>query len=382
MTSFQTISYYLSKRHPNRTPTPKNQAFQEYINTLPRSFQEIPLCLILEYFFGDLNRIRIQDYHLINPIETRLSSRSFHHSMDRFQVLGVMTSSMKEKCDEVTQRFLLDWRSVSGIKTDEDEEELVTLDQFLWGWLNGKCRNSIQASAFVWVCLDSDLDFIQLEVNTRCLWFDLGLKDHDDNITLAPVIDMVCKSTNPHQTQSFQKKSNQALDHFFRVIQRLITHSKAMSNRSPPPTPLAYTHLIRTENSGPQHPRIESYPLNETSVQSINVYHIAKEMRFCLVMGLIVIQHFGQSMGLLLNLTIVGIRSTLPRRFWICLWTLMIIQSKDYLFLKNLIIGSKFCNLMISLPDLKPFWSSCVVWFSFLEIIPSNLPQSVLHTVP
>lgn len=164
LTSFQTISYYLSKRHPNRTPTPKNQAFQEYINTLPRSFQEIPLCLILEYFFGDLNRIRIQDYHLINPIETRLSSRSFHHSMDRFQVLGVMTSSMKEKCDEVTQRFLLDWRSVSGIKTDEDEEELVTLDQFLWGWLN---------------------------VNTRCLWFDLGLKDHDDNITLAPVIDMV-----------------------------------------------------------------------------------------------------------------------------------------------------------------------------------------------
>ncbi|KAH9812545.1 hypothetical protein DFH28DRAFT_1084354 [Melampsora americana] len=75
-----------------------------------------------------------------------------------------MTGSMKKKCDEVTRRFLVDWKSVSVIKEEEEEEELITLDQFLWGWLN---------------------------VNTRCLWFDLGLKNHDDNITLAPVIDMV-----------------------------------------------------------------------------------------------------------------------------------------------------------------------------------------------
>ncbi|EGG12613.1 uncharacterized protein MELLADRAFT_86782 [Melampsora larici-populina 98AG31] len=78
----------------------------------------------------------------------------------KFSGLKWMTRSMKVKCDEVTRRFLIDWKSVSSIQ----DEEIMSLDEFLWGWLN---------------------------VNTRCLWFDLGLKDHDDNITLAPVIDMV-----------------------------------------------------------------------------------------------------------------------------------------------------------------------------------------------
>ncbi|EGG10468.1 uncharacterized protein MELLADRAFT_103061 [Melampsora larici-populina 98AG31] len=60
---------------------------------------------------------------------------------DMFKVLKWMTNSMKEKCDEVTQTFLMDWKSVLRI----EKEEVITLDHFLWAWLN---------------------------VNTRCLWFE------------------------------------------------------------------------------------------------------------------------------------------------------------------------------------------------------------------
>lgn len=101
----------------------------------------------------------------------------------RGELLRRLPASVERRAEDVKGRFKQDWNVVNRVwsshLTVHPADPPLALHDFLLAWLN---------------------------VNSRCVYFNLG-KNQDDNLTLAPVIDMINHTDNV-QTRPLQTPLN------------------------------------------------------------------------------------------------------------------------------------------------------------------------------
>ncbi|MBW0515822.1 hypothetical protein O181_055537 [Austropuccinia psidii MF-1] len=171
LSSTQILTLYLSHhRSCQRTEakTKLESAFDPYLATFPTKFSGIPLVWLLESTFQDLQSIHGTDHLALNQLKTHHSIR--HHSSFGLNshTFKLLSHSTALKSDQVSRRFMADWEGLLKSLHHVDFHE-ICLSDLLWAWL---------------------------VVNTRCVWYNLGCKNHDDNISLVPAVDMA--NHNPH----------------------------------------------------------------------------------------------------------------------------------------------------------------------------------------
>ncbi|KAG0146805.1 hypothetical protein CROQUDRAFT_43866 [Cronartium quercuum f. sp. fusiforme G11] len=162
--SVQALSLFLAENRPGRkSPDLQDQDyyFAPFVASLPTEFPSVPLTWILENLLGDLSKIIVSDTRVLSQFESNVRDQKHEGLHGRAKLLRMVTTSMANVCHEVTKRFIEDWKAL--VASQLEASHPINLDELLWGWLN---------------------------VNTRCLWFDLGCKRYIDNITLAPGLDM------------------------------------------------------------------------------------------------------------------------------------------------------------------------------------------------
>ncbi|KAI9630983.1 hypothetical protein KEM48_013403 [Puccinia striiformis f. sp. tritici PST-130] len=110
------------------------------------------------------------DYYL--PFESYLNTlpQDYPVKNGQFKCYELMTWDDHKQADEVLDRFVKDWTILNHTKPSHPSFHDCRLSDLAWAWLI---------------------------VNTRCVSFDIGAKDHDNNITLAPGFDMAnhCSSS-------------------------------------------------------------------------------------------------------------------------------------------------------------------------------------------
>lgn len=110
------------------------------MDSLPRSFGSVPLVLILNTHLGDLQQILVSDTDALDRLE-----RSYRIKDLRDGLLNACTTaSLAHRCDEVTLRFVGDWKALARLPACLTRA--ITLLDFLWGWLNG-IRSSLDTKS-------------------------------------------------------------------------------------------------------------------------------------------------------------------------------------------------------------------------------------------
>ncbi|SJX62557.1 related to RKM2-ribosomal protein lysine methyltransferase [Sporisorium reilianum f. sp. reilianum] len=153
--------------------TTKHDALQLFVQTLPYKFETVPLTWsLLARPLGDNEQLQT----------ARWKQRFFH------TLLHALPPHSQHLERKVRLRFERDWLGICALRdstpdvlaepallaTDPDRARALVgaldLDTFLWAWL----------------C-----------VNSRCVFLPLGLADHADNFTLAPMLDMANHTADP-----------------------------------------------------------------------------------------------------------------------------------------------------------------------------------------
>ncbi|KAM0749717.1 SET domain-containing protein [Meredithblackwellia eburnea MCA 4105] len=196
LTSTQAVSLHLSlqatrnpqsnRQQPDRDNNIyKRDEFTPFLRSLPTAFPTVPLDWSIRSKTRDQLRTNFNvpqddpslphtggdDDELVPPAKRRKLKT----------LLELLPPGVKVRADDVEKRFLQDWLKVSEVwaeqrAADPDEtDKLVFLDYFI-AWLN---------------------------VNTRCVYYDLGGKT-SDNLTLAPIIDMI-NHRKEQQTKPLQR---------------------------------------------------------------------------------------------------------------------------------------------------------------------------------
>ncbi|GAA6004778.1 hypothetical protein JCM10207_001011 [Rhodosporidiobolus poonsookiae] len=156
-------------------PKPTKASTRDYwpfIATLPRSFETVPLTWAVNSLSLDTLRAEYAipngDVSLKDRAEREKqpgpSEREKRRRKRFADLCGLLPPAVRRRQADVEKRFRKDWVAAKEVwaKQDEVDGELAFFD-FLLGWLN---------------------------VNTRCLYFEIDSKK-EDNLTLAPVVDMI-----------------------------------------------------------------------------------------------------------------------------------------------------------------------------------------------
>ncbi|GAA5904742.1 hypothetical protein JCM5296_000751 [Sporobolomyces johnsonii] len=180
LTATQLLSLHLAlqfRRHlfspsstaaePPTTTAPRDK-FWPFLATLPRAFETVPLTWSIESRSTDKLRadfdVDAADASLLQR-EKDITPGIRRKRQKQARLLELLPPGVRRRAADVERRFKEDWTVVQKLwanKNAVEGETLAFLD-FLLGWLN---------------------------VNTRCIYFDLGGKN-EDNLTLCPVIDMI-----------------------------------------------------------------------------------------------------------------------------------------------------------------------------------------------
>ncbi|GAA5911052.1 protein-lysine N-methyltransferase [Sporobolomyces salmoneus] len=154
-----------------------------FIATLPRSFPNHPLT----WKISTLDSAQLAtEYSLKEDVSMQDRTEMNTKERSRYQKLcDCMGSGLRSRVNDIGKRFKQDWETVQSLwnETKLEEGEVFGFYDFLLGWLN---------------------------VNTRCIYFDLPSNStspshwskKENSLTLAPVIDMInhapALSTKPH----------------------------------------------------------------------------------------------------------------------------------------------------------------------------------------
>lgn len=101
---------------------------------------------------------------------------------------NLLPEGLKTKAADVKRRFDRDWHATTGAWARYQPPRLhklqdmpsLTEQDFVWAWLN---------------------------VNSRCIWYDLKLKRREDNFTMAPIIDMANHAPGRKESVMDEKRS-------------------------------------------------------------------------------------------------------------------------------------------------------------------------------
>ncbi|CDU26003.1 related to RKM2-ribosomal protein lysine methyltransferase [Sporisorium scitamineum] len=164
--------------------TSKYEALQLFVQTLPDKFDTVPLTWsLLARRFGHVGELK----------EASWKQRFFR------SLLQALPPHSQDLQGKVRQRFERDWLGLCTLRDSNCDllaepallssnpdlaralVRAIDLDTFLWAWL----------------C-----------VNSRCVFLPLGLADHADNFTLAPMLDMANHTSDP----AFECKVRYAVD--------------------------------------------------------------------------------------------------------------------------------------------------------------------------
>ncbi|KNE97218.1 hypothetical protein PSTG_09479 [Puccinia striiformis f. sp. tritici PST-78] len=179
LNSIQTLTLYLTiysgqKRLKNSSTIDYYLPFESYLNTLPQDvldFQGVPLIWQLNITYKkQLNQIKLNEIHTLNKNRSDNQDDQYPVKNGQFKCYELMTWTTIKQADEVLDRFVKDWTILNHTKPSHPSFHDCRLSDLAWAWLI---------------------------VNTRCVSFDIGAKDHDNNITLAPGFDMAnhCSSS-------------------------------------------------------------------------------------------------------------------------------------------------------------------------------------------
>ncbi|PLW20613.1 hypothetical protein PCANC_06031 [Puccinia coronata f. sp. avenae] len=180
LTSTQALTLFLTTYRSTKRASPPaddetssiKYPFDEYLFTLPTAFPDIPLVWVLEDFYeGNTKVIDAGDAKNFKRLETYLQKNVTTPSQDLFKTYRLMTYTTFRKSHDVLCRFIQDWSSL--LPTLRERHPSPFLEELIWAWLI---------------------------VNTRSVSFDLGHKDHADNIVLAPAFDMANHSPTSRVT--------------------------------------------------------------------------------------------------------------------------------------------------------------------------------------
>ncbi|GAC94524.1 potential protein lysine methyltransferase [Pseudozyma hubeiensis SY62] len=146
--------------------TSKHEALQLFVQTLPQRFGTVPLT-----------------WSMLARSKSKSWKQSFFETL--LQALPPHSRDLNKK---VRQRFETDWDRISTLRASERdllaEPALLLSDPDL----AGSTIDLIDVDTFLWAWLC---------VNSRCLFLPLGLADHADNFTLAPLLDMANHTSDP-----------------------------------------------------------------------------------------------------------------------------------------------------------------------------------------
>jgi len=119
------------------------------------------------------------------PIMWKISIQEFKPSSNQEEeisqncrtLLDALPTHVAHLCEKVYKRFQRDCRSIRALSD--------TFSQLL---LESSSGNKVNLMDFAWAWCS---------VNSRCLFIPLGLKPHQDNFTLAPLLDMANHTMDP-----------------------------------------------------------------------------------------------------------------------------------------------------------------------------------------
>lgn len=160
----------LEPSHGKRTPDAsfKHEALRLFVQTLPTSFETVPVTWSI--YARGMSGSAEADARPSTPKER------FYSSL--LQALPRHSQDLERK---VRKRFETDWRDVCSVRETRcdllAEPALLSSDPHL----ARRIVRSISLETFLWAWLC---------VNSRCVFLPLGLADHADNFTLAPMLDM------------------------------------------------------------------------------------------------------------------------------------------------------------------------------------------------
>lgn len=167
------IEISLKRERTNAETNPKHQALQRFVQTLPQRFDTVPLTWSM--FVHRLEHSQI-------PLPPSWKQRLFG------QLLQALPPHSQYLQHKVRQRFEKDWQALCALR---DTHPALLAEPALLACNPDLARNivrSIDLDTFLWAWLC---------VNSRCLYLPLGLADHADNFTLAPLLDMANHTSDP-----------------------------------------------------------------------------------------------------------------------------------------------------------------------------------------
>lgn len=137
LSAIQLLCLHLALYRHNRPKQLSEEAedFVAYIRTLPQDFSSVPLW-----------REVVEDETWLSVVKDE----------------GLVPAGLRTAIEDVSKRFWKDWITTNDI-WGVDTTRQLSVEDFAWAWL----------------C-----------VNSRCIYYDLELPAREDNITLAPIIDM------------------------------------------------------------------------------------------------------------------------------------------------------------------------------------------------
>ncbi|PWY97626.1 SET domain-containing protein [Testicularia cyperi] len=206
LSSPQALSLLLSRakcellQSQNGTPSNgsdvKCQTLQLFLQTLPKSFDTVPLrWAVYASTVGQAESLGAQEGDGEDCIQAKAR---FYDSL-----LQSLPRHSHELLTKVNERFDRDWTRIKSLR-DSDVDKLVNPLRLAADV--GKAREvvrSIDLSTFLWAWLC---------VNSRCVFLPLGLADHSDNFTLAPVLDMANHTSDLALECKAQYSSGSGLD--------------------------------------------------------------------------------------------------------------------------------------------------------------------------
>ncbi|POW00260.1 hypothetical protein PSTT_13222 [Puccinia striiformis] len=165
----QTLTLYLTiysaQKRLKNSSTIDYHPFQPYLSSLPQDKQ--------------LNQIKLNEIHTLNKNRSDNQDDQFPVKNGQFKCYELMTWTTIKQADEVLDRFVKDWTILNHTKSVHPSFHECRLSDLAWAWLI---------------------------VNTRCVSFDIGAKDHDNNITLAPGFDMANHCSSSQVTTIVNRK--------------------------------------------------------------------------------------------------------------------------------------------------------------------------------
>ncbi len=164
-------------RSSSRDLSPKHEVLRLFVQTLPTTFDTVPLTWSLT-----ARELAPSDTSASSPTNGASNKQPwkqpFYHSLLR--ALPRHSRALEQK---VRLRFETDWSGIRRLCDSPDDADLLAEPALLASNpdLARSIVRSIDIDTFLWAWLC---------VNSRCVFLPLGLADHADNFTLAPMLDM------------------------------------------------------------------------------------------------------------------------------------------------------------------------------------------------